>query len=163
MAVGALLAAIVRPPPRRTGFYALRGHRIFAVRGASVQGVDVQYRGRRFVARRTASGWDIDGSGASHGASGAIGDLVDTLVTLRAIDVFRPRDQTAFGFDRPHATIDLVTSRRRQRLVLGGLNAAGSALYARHDRDPRVFLVGTLLLSEIERVFYERDGARDSS
>ena len=44
----------------------------------------------------------------------------------------------------------------RATLRLGAPNAAGSALYAEREGHPRVFLVGTGLLSAIDRVFYQR-------
>jgi hypothetical protein len=36
-------------------------------------------------------------------------------------------------------------------------NAAGSALYVEREGHPRVFLVGSGLLSAIDRVFYQQD------
>jgi hypothetical protein len=118
---------------------------------------------RRFAARRAGAGWELDGRPASARAAEALDDLLDTLAALRAVDVFRSRDAASYGLDRPQATFALHTARRTRRVLVGGLNAAGSALYARRDGDPRVLLVGTLLLTEVERVLYARDGARASA
>jgi hypothetical protein len=126
----------------------------------AVRGIEAEVEGRRFVAERTADGWRLDGHPASPGAADALNDLLDLLVDLRAVDAFRASDPAVFGFDSPRGTIELVTPRARRRLVIGRLNAAGSVAYARRDRDPRVLQVGTFLLSSLERVFYQRDGAR---
>jgi hypothetical protein len=130
----------------------------------AVRALEVTLDERRFAARPVAGGWEIDGRLANARTAEALADLVDTLGTLRAVDVFRPRDEASYGLDRPRGTIAVVTPRRTRRLVLGASNAAASALYARREGDPRVIQVGTLLLSGIERVFYQRDlGAAPSS
>jgi hypothetical protein len=158
VALAAALLLVVRAPVRKTGWYALRGHRVFGVGRGAVRGIEVAFGERRFVARRTEQGWEIDGSAAGRGVAEALDGLLETLVHLRAVDVFRNRDTSAFGLARPRATIDLVTARGARRLVIGETNLAGSALYARRVGDPRVLQVGTLLLSDLERVFYFRDG-----
>jgi len=153
VALAAVLVIAVRPPVRRAGLYAVRGHRVFGVARADVRGLEISVGERRVAARRTAGGWEIAGRPARANEADALNDLLDTLVGLRAVDAFRRRDQSSFGFDRPRAEIDLLTDRGRRRLILGNLNAAASAVYARRERDPRVFTVGSLLLTEIERVF----------
>jgi hypothetical protein len=148
----------VRAPVRTTGPEAVRGRPVFHARRGAVRGLDVTVGDRRFTARRADEGWEIDGEGASAGTAEALTNLVETLVDLRAVDAFRPRDGGTYGLDRPRGTIELVTiDGRRARLVLGGLNAAGSTVYARRDGDRRVLRVGIYLLSAVERVFYHRD------
>ena len=154
-----LLVVTVRAPVRRAGKDAARGHRVFPVARDAVQGLDVALGERRFTARRAAGAWELDGRSVSPRAAAALDDLVDALVALRVVDVFRGGAADAYGLDRPAGTITLSTPRGTRRVVVGGLNAAGSALYAQRVGDPRVLLVGTLLLTEIERVFYARDGA----
>jgi len=158
VALGAVLALMVRAPLRRRRPPALSGHRVFAIRPGAVRGLEVAIEGRRFVGRRTEHGWEIDGRPATAGVADALAGLVDTLVALRAVDVFRPRDAASYGLDRPRGTVAVLTARGARHLVLGGFNSAASALYARREGDPRVLQVGTLLLSEVERVFYQRDG-----
>src|SRR5439155_1030631 len=88
------------------------------------------------------------------------GVVIETVVGLRAVDSFRSRDSASYGLERPHAAIEVVTARGVRRLVIGDLNAAGSAFYARRAGDPRVLQVGSGLLSDLERVFFNRDGPR---
>ena len=148
----------IRAPERRAGLYAVRGHRVFGIRRHAVLGADVRLGERRFAARRTEDGWEIDGQPASPGTTEALDDLLDTLLGLRAVDVFRSQEVSSFGLEQPRATIELLTARGAHRLLVGSLNSAGSAFYARHADDPRILQIGTLLLTEIERVFYNRDG-----
>ncbi len=156
--LGALLVTIVRPPVRPTGLEAVRGHRVFGA--AAVQGVEVSWEGRKFVARRESAGWEIDGQHASPEAAAALADLVAALRDLRAVDVFRPREVATYGFERPRGTIVLTTKHRVRRLVVGELNAAGSALYARREGDARVLQIGLAIASAVERVLYNRDRQR---
>jgi len=158
--LGAALVMLVRAPVRPRGQFAVRGHRVFGVGRGAVRGIDVVLEARRFSARRTAEGWEINGRRASPGTAAALDDLLDTVVGLRAVDSFRSRDTASFGLERPRATIEVATARGVRRLVVGDLNAAGSALYARRAGDPRVLQVGSALLSDLERVFFNRDEPR---
>jgi len=151
---------LVRAPVRPRGQFAVRGHRVFGVDRGAVRGIEVALEGRRFSAWRTAEGWEIDGRRASPGTAAALDDLLDTVVGLRAVDSFRSRDTASFGLERPRATIEVMTGRGGRRLVVGELNAAGSAFYARRAGDPRVLQVGSALLSDLERVFFNRDEPR---
>jgi hypothetical protein len=158
--VAAALAALVRPPVRRTGPEAVRGHRVLPVAPADVRTIALELDGRRLTAERVDGRWAIDGARAAPRAADALDDLVETLATLRAVDVFRSRDADSYGLDSPRGAIDVVSARgARRRLVLGGLNAAGAALYARRDGDPRVLQVGTLVLTEMERALRARDAS----
>jgi hypothetical protein len=152
--VAAALALVVRPPPQPTGLERVRGHRVFGARAPAVRGIEVEVGARRFSARRAAAGWEVDGRPARRGSAEALDDLLDALVTLRAVDAFRPRDGSSYGLDRPRATVDLITGRGVRRVRVGGTNAAGSAFYARREGSPRIVLIGTLVLSGIERVFH---------
>jgi hypothetical protein len=154
--VAALVAWMVRSPTAPAPS-AVRGHRVFGVAKTSVRQIDVALGERRFTARRTDAGWELDGRPAGPGAAAALDDLLLGLVDLRAVDVFRPRDGSTFGLDVPRATITLHTARGTRRVAVGGANVAGSAFYARREGSPRVVQVGTLILSRIERVFFQRD------
>ena len=158
--LGATLVVLVRAPVRPRGQFAVRGHRVFGLGRGAVRGIEVALEGRRFSARRTAEGWEIDGRRASPGTAAALDDLVETVAGLRAVDSFRSRDTASYGLERPHAAIEVVTARGVRRLVIGDLNAAGSAFYARRAGDPRVLQVGSGLLTGLERVFFNRDGPR---
>jgi hypothetical protein len=146
----------VRAPeaPRAPGG---RGARVFHLRAAMVRAIDLSLEGRRLMAERRQDGWEIDGRPGTPATEQALDDLVASLVELRSVDLFRPRDEATFGLDAPRAIVALHVRRRTRRLVIGSPNAAGSAYYARRDGDPRILVVGAALLSEIGRVFYQRD------
>lgn len=156
LALAAALAMMVGPQESGQREPALRGHRVVRLHARHVLALEVRLGAQRFAARRTESGWDLDGRPADAAAAAALTDLVGALADLRAIDVFRSADQLAFGFAEPRGEIVLVSSRRRCRLVLGAFTAGSTALYARRDGDARVLSIGTLLLSGIERVFFQR-------
>src|SRR5207247_827375 len=59
--LGATLVVLVRAPLRPRGQLAVHGHRVFGVGHHAVRGIDVVLEARRFGARRTAVGWEIDG------------------------------------------------------------------------------------------------------
>src|SRR5262249_56795290 len=86
--------------------------------------------------------------------------LAPRLAGWRAVSAFGPADGQALALEPPAAIITLTTRRGDQRLRLGSLNAAGSALYAERDGHPRVFLAGTGLLTALERVFYQQNLGR---
>jgi len=151
---------LVRAPIRPTGALAVRGHRVFGVGRHAVRGVDVVLESRRFSARRTDGGWDIDGRRASTGTAQALDDLVGTLAGLRAVDSFRSGDTSSYGLERPRASIEVVTGRGTRRLLIGDPNPGGGALYARREGDPRILRVGLGFLDDLERVFFTRDGPR---
>jgi len=153
--LGIVLVAVVRRPerPRPPGE---RGHRVFPVAADEVLGLDLALDERLLAARRAPGGWTIDGKPTTAATARALDDLVATLAGLRAVDVFRDRDGSAYGLDPPRATIAVVTDGASQRLDIGAANAANSAFYARRAGDPRMLQVGALLVTELERVFDQR-------
>jgi hypothetical protein len=126
----------------------------------AVTRVELAHAGETLRARRTDAGWEVDGRPAGPGVTEAVVDLVDLLTRLRAIDVFRPRDGTTVGLDRPRSHVVVVAARRTVELELGDHNSGGSAVYARRTGDPRVLLIGTTVASALERVLYQRKIAR---
>lgn len=151
-----MLVLLVEGPPRRSGPESVRGPRLLRLHAASVRGFEVEAGARRLVAVRTPGGWRLDGRPASPGAAEALDAFVDALARLRAVDAFRPRDRGALGLAPPAATITIHTARHERQIKLGGTNASGSSVYAERQGHPRVFLVGTGLLSAIDRLFYQQ-------
>lgn len=160
--IGVVLVNVVPAPRRATGPESVRGHRVLPVVRGAVRELTLTLGGRDVRARRSSGGgWEIDGRLADASTAERVEDLVEILAHMRAIDVFRPRDVGGYGLEPPRGTITVATDRRTRRLTLGSLNAAGSALYVRRDRDRRVMQVGSLLLSRLELVFHALDPRRD--
>jgi hypothetical protein len=152
----AALVLVVQAPRRPTGLESVRGPRVLRVRPDRVRRVELS-GGRSLSAVRTAAGWELDGRPADAAAVEALDALVETLANLRALDAFRPGDRKALGLDPPAATLAVFTRERERRLALGTPNSAGNAIYVERLGHPRVFLVGTGMLSAIDRVFYQKD------
>jgi hypothetical protein len=131
------------------------GPRVVRLSPESVDRVVVTIGARRAAVERVNGRWTADGRAVSDALGDAIRNLVDTLTALRAVDRFRPRDTASFGFEpTPRATVEVGGPRGTARLQLGELNGARSAVYARRDGDPHVWLVGLYLISAMERVIY---------
>lgn len=151
----AALVLVVEAPHRQSGPESVRGPRVLRVPAAAVREIALRGATRELVAVRTPDAWRLAGRPATAGQGEALDTLVETLVALRAIDAFRPGDRAALGLGPPAATIAVRTDRGTRTLRLGAPNAGGGALYAEREGHPRVFLVGTGLLSAIDRVFYQ--------
>jgi hypothetical protein len=155
------LVVLVDPPPRPTGEEAVSGPRLVRMPMASVERVVIAIGERRAAAERSGGRWTAAGRPASAPLAAALDDLLATLATLRAVDRFRPRDGATFGFEPPRASIELGAPDRTTHIVLGELNAARSAVYARRDGSPQVWLIGLYLVSALERVIYFASAAPD--
>jgi hypothetical protein len=148
---------VIEGPRRLSGPESVHGPRILRLRPAAVRAIEVEGDAGRLSATRTPEGWLLDGRPAPAPAAEALDALAETLASVRALDAFRPGDRQALGLDPPRATVTVRTRRGDQRLRLGATNASGGALYVERDGHPRAFLVGTALLSSLDRVLYQRD------
>lgn len=159
---GLALVWSIEPPRRLSGPETVRGPRPFRLDADDIQRIEVAMGSRSFVAERAADGWRLDGTRPSRAGAEAIASLAAELPRLRAIDAFRPASLGPFGLDPPRGTIVVTTGRGVQRLALGALNTAGSAVYARRGRHARVLQLGVYLLEVVRRVPDSRppDGER---
>lgn len=150
------IALYLTPVPERVAPRdGVRGPRVVKIASAAVERLVLTHADRRLDARRDASGWSVDGRPSGAPLRDALDDLVDVVTGLRAVDRFRASDDAPYGLDDPPGALEIVGGGRHIRLVLGRLNAAGSAVYARRDGAPRVLLLGAYLLSSLDRVFYQ--------
>jgi hypothetical protein len=154
--VGALLVWLAPAPRRQTGIEALRGARLFEVEPPDVSEIDFRLRDDHVRLVRRDGAWQVDGRPANAGETAAIDDLLALLTRLRAVDAFRSDDHSQFVFDPPQATITLTASNHDTALELGGFNSTGTTVYGRRAGDPRVFQIGTQILSSMQAVLYQR-------
>lgn len=155
--MGGVLVWRIEAPRPKTGLERARGPRVFRVVRSSVTGLAVTLDGRTFTATRAGGAWQLDGRHARRGEAAALDALVESLARARAVDAFRSDDLAQFGLATPEDSITVTARRGTRRLLLGRFNSRGSAIYARRDGDPRVFLLGAGVLSGVERVFWQRD------
>ena len=153
----AALLFVVEAPRRQTGLESVRGPRVLRVRPERVRRVELVGGAR--PADRGTHDVGLGGGRPRRRTSRPSRPSTrwwTTLAGLRALDAFRPGDRTALGLDPPAATLAVFTDRRERRLALGTPNAAGNGLYVERLGHPRVFVVGTGMLSAIDRVFYQQ-------
>jgi hypothetical protein len=156
------VAVYLTPAPERVApREKVRGPRVVKMRPGAVDRLTITLADRRLDARRDDGGWVVDGRPSGPALGEALDDLVEVLTGLRAVDRFRAEDDAPYGLDDSPGTLEIVGGGRPTRLVLGRMNAAGSAVYARRDDSPRVLLLGAYILSAIDRVFYQRNHERD--
>jgi hypothetical protein len=155
--VGLVLVAVVEPPRRLTGLERSRGPRPFRTSARGIRRIEVEADGRRLAADRVHDGWRVEGAPASPVLRDALDALADELAGLRAVDAFRPSSLAALGLDPPEGAIVVTTPRGVERLAIGGLNAAGSTVYAKRDGHDRVLQLGVYLVEVVQRVFGARD------
>jgi uncharacterized protein DUF4340 len=162
--VGVVLWLAIEPPRRLSGpELARRGPRVLRTSAAGVRRVEAALGGRGFVAERTRDGWRLDGTPATPAAADALDALATHLAGLRAVDAFRTTGFGAFGLDPPAGLVTVTTRHDTARLALGTINAAGSAVYARRDERPRVFQLGSYLVTALERVIANRTPGASSA
>ena len=157
VALATALVFVIEGPRRISGPESVHGPRVLHLRPAAVRAIEVDAGTRRLSATRSPEGWVLDGRPATAPAAEALDALTETLASVRALDAFRPSDRQALGLDPARAMLTVTTRRGDQRLRLGATNASGGALYVERDGHPRAFLVGTGILSSLDRVFYQRD------
>ena len=148
---------VIEGPRPISGPESVHGPRVLHLRPAAVRTIEVEAGTRRLSATRSPEGWILDGRPATAAAAEALDALAQNLASVRALDAFRPGDRQALGLDPARAMLTVTTRRGEQRLRLGATNASGGALYVERDGHPRAFIVGTGLLSSLDRVFYQRD------
>ena len=148
---------VIEGPRPISGPESVHGPRVLHLRPAAVRTIEVGAGTRRLSATRSPEGWILDGRPATAAAAEALDALAQNLASVRALDAFRPGDRQALGLDPARAMLTVTTRRGAQRLRLGATNASGGALYVERDGHPRAFIVGTGLLSSLDRVFYQRD------
>lgn len=155
LCAAAALLLVVEAPRRPTGLEAVSGPLVLRLRRGDVTALRATVGERGFAAQRDTDGWRLDGAPAAPALVDALDALADLLVRLRAVDAFRSDDLAQFGLDAPRARLIVEGRRGRRTVVLGRFDSAGSAIYARREGDPRVFLVGAALGSALERVLYQ--------
>jgi hypothetical protein len=161
--VGALLVWLAPAPTRQTGIEALRGARLFKAEASDVSAIDFSLRDDHASLVRRDGAWQVDGRPANAGETAAIEDLVTFLTRLRAVDSFRSEDHSQFAFEPPQATITLEAPNHETTLEVGGFNSTGTTVYGRRADDPRVFQIGTQILSSMQAVLFQRKLATEAT
>ena len=155
LGAGALLL-VVEAPPRR-GPESVRAGRASCVRAASVRAVELAPKRHQVAAVRAGRLALDDPARATPARSSALDTLVTTLAELRAVDAFRPERGASSDSTRPPPRSRSAPRIARSCCGSARRNASGGSVSRRASGHPRIFLVGTGLLSALERVFYQAD------
>ena len=129
----------------------------------SIQELVIRRLEGEVVCRREGSGWKvIKPTSARRIAPGLILSIVDSLVQSREARVMAESaaDLSPFGLDIPHSTLVLKLNSQSTPVTvfLGERNPPGTAVYARLEGSPRVFLLG-LTVKFYEELLFEAVGA----
>jgi hypothetical protein len=154
VALGAFLVVTVRAPERPVGEHAVRGHRVFRVARHAVRALDVTLGERRFSARRAGAG-----GSSTDGPRPRAPPRRSTTCSTRSPRCARSTCSAAATRARTGSIDRTRRSRCTRRAAPAASSSAASTRRAARSTpqrrgDPRVLLVGTLILTEAERVFY---------
>jgi hypothetical protein len=124
-----------------------------------VVGVRIEEGSRELRAVRAAGGWRVEAPAISRpGASDAVPEMIAALVGLVAVDAFArdDLDRRALGLDPPRARVTLTRAGGAAPIVLllGDFVPTGGSVYGALESDPRIFQIGAMVVSDLERVFY---------
>jgi hypothetical protein len=132
---------------------------LLSLAARNVVGLRVRMGTRRLDAVREGDGWRIvQLPSARPAASAAVATLVDALVAIVPVDAFARQeiDRGALGLVTGRARIELDTAKSRNAavLILGDYAPTRGSVYAALASDPRIFLLGALIVGRIEAAFH---------
>ena len=113
------------------------------------------------VCRRDAEVWRVIKPAGVQVSSGLVSGLVANLTQSKEAEVMAeaPTDLSPFGLDLPRSTLVLKTDGKSPpvTLFLGERNPTATAVYARLEGSPRVFLLG-LTVKYYEELLFQAVG-----
>ena len=97
-------------------------------------------------------------------ASDLLTSFVENLTPTKEIIIIdkNPKDTTPFGLNPPNATIVVQdkTGKEVATVSLGGANPTSSAVYARLEPSPQVYLLGQSVSDYAQLIFEKVDGGK---
>jgi hypothetical protein len=129
----------------------------------SIQELVVRRLDGEVVCRREGDSWQVvEPASVRRVPSSLITSLVENLVQSREAEVMAeaPADLSPFGLDMPRSTLVLKTNNQNASVTvfLGDRNPPATAVYARLEGSPQVFLLG-LTVKYYEELLFESAGA----
>ena len=118
--------------------------RFLPVAPDEVREIRLRRGGRRVEARRTGAQWAVLEPEDAPVPGDLIAAFAEALTTAEAIEsVGVPDDGHAYGLGEGAAEVELVTRTGEPlRVIIGGTNPTGTAIYARRGGAPDVHLIG---------------------
>jgi Domain of unknown function (DUF4340) len=135
----------------------------FGFEGADVAALTLTRAGSSLAVERQGGQWEITAPVRTRADQGAVGDLVDELVTAQISRTLpaAPDRLRAFGLEEPAVTLEVRLRTGKQHSVrLGNVDFSGQAVYAQLDRSRDVVLLPAELRSRADKPL---DAFRDRS
>ena len=127
----------------------------------AVQEVVIRRPEGEVVCRRDAEGWKVIKPASAQVAPGLVSGLVADLVQSKEAELMAeaPADLSPFGLDLPRSTLVLKTDAQSLPVTvfLGERNPASTAVYARLEGSPHIFLLG-LTVKYYEELLFQAAG-----
>jgi len=132
---------------------------LLTVAPRDIVGIRVRMGTHRLDAVRARAAWRIVYPPTPRpDAPAAVAALVESVTSLVPVDVFERQDvdRRQLGVEPGRARIELDTHDGPDTVVvvLGDHVPTGGSVYAAVSSDPRIFLLGALIMSEIEAAFF---------
>jgi hypothetical protein len=106
------------------------------------------------LAKGNAGKWEITAPKPLGADQDAVSSLLSSLSSLNADRLVEDKaaDLTQYGLNQPSIELDVTTKDNKpQKLQIGDDTPAGSAVFAKLDGDPRVFIIGSYNKSSIDK------------
>ena len=128
----------------------------------SIQELVIRRLEGEVVCQRSAEGWKVVKPAGAVVSSALVSGLVQNLADSKEAQLMAeaPADLSPFGLDLPRSTLVIKTDGKSPSvtLFLGERNPTATAVYARIEGSPRVFLLGSIL-KYYEELLFEAAGA----
>jgi len=116
--------------------------------------------------RREGYRWTVVEPAGLEVASDLLTSFVENLTPTKEIIIIDkdPKDTTSFGLDPPNTTIIVKdkTGKEVATVSLGGANPTASAVYARIEPSPQVYLLGQSVSYYAQLIFEKLNGGKEA-
>ncbi|MBM4258029.1 MAG: DUF4340 domain-containing protein [Deltaproteobacteria bacterium] len=122
-----------------------------------IQEVTLKRDNVSIVCRRDGERWTVVEPTGLNVSSDLVTSFVENLTPTKEVTIIdkEPKDVKAYGLDRPTTTVVVKDKAGKEiaTVSLGGLNPTSSAVYARKDPSPQIYLLGQSVSYYAQLVF----------
>jgi hypothetical protein len=131
-----------------------------------IQEVTLKRDNLSIVCRRDGERWVVVEPTGLEISSDLVTSFIENLTPTKEVIIIdkEPKDTTPYGLDRPSTTVVVKdkTGKEIATVSLGSLNPTSSAVYARKDPSPQVYLLGQSVSYYAQLVFEKIGSAKKS-
>ena len=130
--------------------------KILAIKEAEISKFDLKKNGTEQVGgeRNSAGKWQLTSPAPLPADQSAVSSLLGTFSSLNSERLVEEKagNLAPYGLDAPKLEVDLTEKdNKTQKLLLGDATPAGNGMYAKLDRDPRVFTIPSFDKTSIDK------------